>query len=487
MKDYNIYIIDDDEGLRFAIKNLFIKNRIAIKENIFAYSDGESFLSKFSPENKSIIILDYQLPGMNGLFIVDKILNIQKDAYIIFLTGFGNEKLAIKAIRKGVYDYIAKPFNNEELLNIISHIIEKISLLKKIETEDTGFYFSDKIKKIIEKVKTVAQSDAPVLFIGETGTGKELFSKMVHNHSKRKGKLISINCSAIPENLFEYELFGAEKGAFTGAYKKRTGFFELADKGTLFFDEIGDMPLPLQAKLLRVLQESIFYRIGGSIPVKIDVRIVSSTNKDLQKLVKEGKFRNDLYYRISTFSFHIPPLRERKDDIIPLAKLFLQQFSKKYKKFVTDFDTKVYNFLLSYPWPGNIRELKNFIEKIVILTNSDIIRINDIKEFLYEFKDNINFDMDNNNIKRIKNIKGNIDDDNINIYPEGHETFEIKGFERIPETLKEAKKLFVEEFERKFIYYHLKKNNFNVAETARKIGMYRQDLYKKIKHLGLKK
>jgi DNA-binding NtrC family response regulator len=282
---------------------------------------------------------------------------------------------------------------------------------------------------------------------------------MIHKYSERTGNFIPVNCAAIPENLIESALFGAEKGSFTGANEKKIGFFESADNGTIFLDEIGEINMDVQTKFLRVLQENEITRVGGNLPVKIKTRVISATNKEIEHEVKNNKFREDLFYRLNVIRIHIPPLRERKDEIKSLALVFLKEFSKKYDKNIVGFDKQTLEYLQRYDWPGNIRELKNTIEKSVIFSKKEWIEIEDLqnenalKKLIYEAEDKV---------------------DN-----------EECDFNSLPVNITQAKKIISLKFEKEFIIHYLKKNNFNITRTGKEIGLHRQDLYKKMKELGI--
>jgi DNA-binding NtrC family response regulator len=443
-----ILIVDDEKALCFALEELF-------KKADFETSSVNSFdecLEILKKDIFEIIILDYQLKGKNGL----ELLNIIKKEYpliqIIFITAFGSENLAITAIKNGAYDYVKKPFDNEELINRVNHIRESINAKSKELDNKFGYYFSASMTTIIEKIKTIAKTDVPVLITGESGTGKELIAKLIHFYSERKGNFVGINCSAIPENLIESELFGAEKGSYTGANEKKAGFFELTNNGTIFLDEIGEMKNELQVKLLRVLQENEIIRIGGGIPIKINSRVVSATNRIIDDEIKNKNFREDLFYRLNVIQIDIPPLRTRREEIIPLAEMFLNEFCKKYNKKIIGIEKETQKELYNQNWTGNIRQLKNVIEKAVIFCKSDWIGKNDII-----------FDKDEN-----------------------HFTNEIDkyNFERLPNNLTQAKKIISKDFEEKFINYYLMKNNNNIKKTGDEIGLHRQDLYKKIREFN---
>lgn len=450
-----ILIVDDEKALCIALSSLLKHNGY---DTIFVNSFDEC-LSLIKKDFFEIIILDYQLKGRNGLELLSIIKRQHPLTQVILITAFGNENLAITAIKTGAYDYVKKPFDNDELINRVNHIKESFILKSEITKPQDGYFFSVVMNSIIEKVKTLSKTDVPVLLTGESGTGKEIIAKMIHKYSERTGNFIPVNCSAIPENLIESALFGAEKGSFTGAGEKKIGFFESADNGTIFLDEIGEINLDLQTKFLRVLQENEITRVGGNLPVKIRTRVISATNKNIENEVLNNKFREDLFYRLNVIRIHIPPLRERKDEIKSLALVFLKDFSKKYEKNIIGFDKKALDYFQKYEWPGNIRELKNTVEKLVIFSKKEWIEINDLQ---------------NENT-----LKGLIRDDKNMI-----DNLEYD-FKSLPVNITQAKRIISSQFEKEFIMYYLKKNNFNITRTGKQIGLHRQDLYKKMKELEI--
>jgi DNA-binding NtrC family response regulator len=461
-----ILIIDDDKAIRFALGELLTNNGYEVMTS----DSGEKGLEIINTNQIDTAIVDYQLPSINGLEVLEKIKSSYNNIHVILITAFGNEEIAIKAIKNGAFDYVAKPFNNEELLNRLNHIKNTFIVKDDSINEKFGYYFSDKMKELVKKVITLSATDIPLLITGESGTGKELIARLAHFHSGRSGRFIPVNCSAIPSTLIESELFGAEKGAYTGAFKSKTGLFEIAHNGTIFLDEIAEMDINLQSKLLRALQENEITRIGSTESIKINTRVIAATNVNIEEEVKNKKFREDLFYRLNGARIVIPPLRERKDEIKHMAKVFLNIFSQKYNKAIVGFNEDAYERLLNYNWPGNIRELKSKIEEIVIFCNSQYIQKNDIK---LQSKD------DNSN--------STLEDSNINSNHENSRLFVFDSFNKLPDKLVEAKKILNEEFEKAFIMHHLQKNNWKVSDTANKIGMFRQDLYKKIKKYGLER
>ena len=461
-----ILIVDDEKALCIALSSLLKHNGY---DTVFTNSFDDCLLM-IKKDFFEIIILDYQLKGRNGLEILSIIKRQYPLTQVIFITAFGNENLAITAIKNGAYDYVKKPFDNDELLNRVSHIKESFILKSGVTIPRDGYFFSTAMNSIIEKVKTISKTDVPVLLTGESGTGKEVIAKMIHKYSERTGNFVPVNCSAIPENLIESALFGAEKGSYTGASERKMGFFESADKGSIFLDEIAELPIDLQAKFLRVLQENEITRVGGSLPVKIKTRVISATNKDIENEVKNNKFREDLFYRLNLIRIHIPSLRERRDEIKPLAQVFLKDFSKKYEKNIIGFDEKVLDYFQKYEWPGNIRELKNTVEKSVIFSKREWIETGDLEIGNLEIC----------NLQNENTLKISTGDDNKAAAGEDYD------FKALPANITQAKKIISSKFEKEFIIYYLKKNNFNITRTGSEIGLHRQDLYKKMKELGIK-
>ncbi len=381
MSNTKILVIEDNEDLSFSIAKVLKKEG----HSVFVSKTGEEGLDIFQKELIDLVLLDLKLPKMDGLAVLHTIKEMDPDTAVIMMTASTDVKSAIEAMKKGALDYLLKPFELEELKLVVQKALElhqlkvEVNRLKrshaKMYPADTLYGESPQIREIRNMIHIVAQTPrTSVLIQGESGTGKELVANAIHYASKRANKpYIKINCSAIPDNLLESELFGHEKGAFTDAKAMKKGLFELAHTGTVFLDEISSMKSSLQPKLLRVLETQTFRRIGGITDIKIDVRVIAATNTDLGELVKNKEFRDDLYYRLKVMEIHLPPLRERKEDILLLAKLFLQEFKKEFNRKVQKFHPETEKLLLDYSWPGNVRELKNVIERSVILAQGDTI------------------------------------------------------------------------------------------------------------------
>ena len=371
----NILIVDDEKNTREGLKLILDNNNY----NILIAEDGEKAKEILADENIDLVITDLKMPKVDGMELIDYIKTNSPDTETIMLTGHGTIETAVQAMKKGVFDYIIKPVNIDELNLLTERALMKKSMqeenenLKEQLNVKYGFENiignSPQMHEIFDKIKKVAPTKANVLIVGESGTGKELLAKAIHHHSPRKIKpFIPINCGALTPTLLESELFGYEKGAFTGAFKQKLGRFELANGGTIFLDEISEISPDLQVKLLRVLQEQTFERVGGTQTIKVDVRIISATNSDLKKLMEENRFREDLYYRLNVIQINVPPLRERIGDITLLITKFIEEFCKENNKPILSISPKAMALLQSYNWPGNVRELRNTIEGIVVMT-----------------------------------------------------------------------------------------------------------------------
>jgi len=369
----NILLIEDNESLAMLIRMMLEDEGYEITY----CSRGDSALEKFEKGKFDIIITDVKLPGVNGHEILHRVLSDDPDALVIVITAYGNISDAVKSIKAGAFDYIAKPFENEDLL----HTVNKAARYKELKHENTNLknYVRDSLKpqiignskkmqEVLDLAGKVANTEAPVLLLGESGTGKELIAREIHFRSMRNNNpFVSINCAAIPENLFESELFGHKKGAFTGADRDKKGKISQANKGTIFLDEIGELPMDsLQAKLLRFLQEKEIEPVGSSSVEKVDVRVIAATNRNLAEMVRKNTFREDLYYRLNVFPLEIPPLRERKEDLQSLCEFFLRKYG--FKNSVLD--KEILQKLAAYSWPGNVRELDNIIYRMTILSKN---------------------------------------------------------------------------------------------------------------------
>jgi len=384
-KRAKVLVVDDEAIVRESLRDWLSD----VGHQVLTAENGSQALEIIQKEKPGIVIADLVMPGMDGLELLKRAKEISPSIEVIIITAYGSIPTAITAMRGGAYDYIEKPFCPEraELLveKLVEHqrlLEENIALQQKLEERyrfENIIAKSPGMQQVIEVIKVVAKSNATVLITGETGTGKELVAQAIHSQSYRRGKpFIAVSCAALPESLLESELFGHEKGSFTGAYAQKKGKFEVANGGTLFLDEIGEMSANIQVHLLRVLEEKEFTRVGGNEPIKVDVRVISATNRDVKQAVAKGQFREDLYYRLNVVNIELPPLRERTEDIPLLAQHFLKKFSVENQKEITDFSPDATEFLLKYEWPGNVRELENAIERAVILTKNSCIEIADL-------------------------------------------------------------------------------------------------------------
>lgn len=380
-----ILIVDDEKNVLRMLNTVFSQEG----NQVFCADNGQDALVIFEQERPDIVLMDIRMPTMNGLEALQRMREKWLDTPIILMTAYAAVETAVEALRLGAFDYVIKPFELDELKLLINRALQLRNMKQEINIlhrELSDSYHCDKIltnnPKMMELCRTiakVAQSHANVLVTGESGTGKELIAKAIHYNSPRsKQPFIKVNCGALPESLLESELFGHEKGAFTGAQMQRQGLFERAHQGTLLLDEIGEMPLNLQVKLLRVLQEQEFERVGGSQTIKIDVRIVAATNRDLSDMIEQGEFRRDLYYRLNVIHLYSLPLRERPEDILLLARYFLQKFSAENNKDIIGFDVSAIRMFENYPWLGNVRELANAVEHAVIMSTGYMIFVDDL-------------------------------------------------------------------------------------------------------------
>ena len=450
MKKPLVLLIDDDDSLRRVMEFSLTEAGY----NVQAASSGEKGLALFETGSFDAVITDITMPGMSGMEVLAKIHQRDEALPVLVITAYGTIENAVEAMKRGAFDYITKPFNRDELRLALNKALRMRRLEKEnvaLRAEITDRYRfqsivgnSQKIKEVLEMAGRVAVSEASVLITGESGTGKELLAKGIHyNSSRADGPFVAVNCAAIPEHLIESELFGHVRGAFTGAVKDREGRFELATGGTLFLDEIGDLRVELQAKILRALQERQVDRVGGKHPVPVDVRIIASTNKDIERAVKEGSFREDLFYRLSVIMLHMPPLRERKDDIPILVRHFLKKFNRGAE---VSIDHEALAMLTAYGWPGNVRELENSIERASVLKRGDTITLEDLPDKL----------------KKEKSIVENII---LNLPDEG---------------------IALEDLERNLIIKALEKHKGNQTRAAEYLGITRPTLIYRMEKYGIK-
>ncbi len=447
-----ILVVDDERSIRIGLKGLLAKEgyEVAIAESggeALRFLDGQPF---------DLVLTDLRMPGLDGVSLLKKIKEQYPDTLVVMMTAYGSEKIAVGAMKAGAHDYIVKPFDNEEVKILARQALEQSALRREVrqlhERLDAAFRFesilgtSPAMQRVFDIVRKVAATDLTVLITGESGTGKELIANALHQNSPRKGgPFIKVNCAAMSRELVESELFGHEKGAFTGALTTRDGKFAAADGGTLFLDEIGDMSLETQAKVLRVLQEREFERVGGNRTIKVDVRVVAATNKNLPQMVQEEKFREDLFYRLNVVPIMVPPLRERREDIPLLATHFLKEITSRYERGPTILSADAYGLLLSAPWPGNVRELKNMIEAAAVLSAGPEIRAADLRL--------------------------------------GGQTNAADPGEAL--SFKQAKQRVIDTFERDFISRALRRHQGNITRAAEEMSLHRQQLQQKIRDLEL--
>ncbi|MDX9708059.1 MAG: sigma-54 dependent transcriptional regulator [Trichloromonas sp.] len=390
MRQQKILVVDDEHLIRWSLEQNLKKQGY----EVVTAATGEDALKLIKDDVPDLMLLDIQLPGIDGLAVLERVKEMEEEIIVIMVTALGVLETAVKAMRMGAYDYINKPFNLDELAIVIKKALENSELRREVahlRSEQSRKYGSGSIigrsrhmQNVLTMVEKVARSDAGTILIqGESGTGKELIAKAIHYQSGRAERpFMAINCAAVPETLLESELMGHERGAFTDAKVQKKGLLEMADGGTLFLDEIGDMAPGMQAKLLRVLEDRSFRRVGGTKDLQVDVRIISATNKDLLQAIEEKVFRADLYYRIQVIPIHLPALRERRDDIMPLVEHFIAHFNREFGKSVKGVSKMAEKFLTEYAWPGNIRELRNIIERAIILENEETLLLEHLPQEL---------------------------------------------------------------------------------------------------------
>ena len=458
----SILIVDDEKGARFGMRMALEKDGHIVHE---ATSGAEAF-EVIDRKCPGLVFLDINMPELDGLEVLGRLREAETPPLVVMVTAHGSEKIAVEAMKKGAYDYLAKPFEIDELRLIAKNAMENLALrdenrrlraqLKSLDSMGETIGQTDAIKEVFAKIEKVSATDITVLILGESGSGKELVAREIHKRSKRsQGPLVVMNCAAVPDTLIESELFGHEKGAFTGATGRRTGKFEQANGGTLFLDEVGDMSFNTQAKLLRAIEEQSFERLGGEATLRVDVRVISATNKKLYDEVKAGNFREDLYYRLKVMEVTLPALRQRRGDIPLLTHHFIKLFSEKHNKDVNSISKDAMRLVMSYDWPGNVRELANVIESAVVLAEDPVLT-------LEGFSGEMNLPLADQT-------------------PPAHQTDIDYGL-----PFKEAKRRAVDAFERKFISKSLDEHEGNITRAASALGMHRQALQQKIKELKLR-
>ena len=392
MAEVRILVVDDDNLMREFLDETLRRSKYSVE----LASTGDEAFKKIKSWEYDVILTDIRMPKMSGMELLKAVKDNSPQAKVMLMTAYGTIENAVEAMKLGAFDYITKPFSADDIELKIKRAIEYNRLEQEnrrlLEEVTTKYKFdniigkSPQIRKVFEIIDSIADSKSSVLITGESGTGKELIARAIHYNSPRKNQpFVAVNCAVLPENLMESELFGHEKGAFTGAIKKTTGKFELAHQGTLLLDEISEIPPALQAKLLRVLQEREFERVGSGETIQVDVRIISTSNQNLPELIQEGKFREDLYFRLNVLPINIPPLRERKEDIIILAEYFLDKYKKENNRDIKGISEKVFQIFMEYHWPGNVRELENYIERAVVTSKGELLTPEDFpKELLFK-------------------------------------------------------------------------------------------------------
>jgi len=446
-----ILIIDDDQNICESIKMILEYENYSVD----IANNALEGLNKIKQNPYNAILLDIKMPGMDGLEAITKIKELDDTCSIIMISAHASLDNAVEATKKGAYDFIEKPIDRDKLLITVRNAVQQSDLLQKnkqlkekVEAKYEIIGESQAIKNILETIKKVAPTNSRVLITGENGTGKELVARAIYRYSNRANKpFVEVNCAAIPNELIESELFGHEKGAFTGATSLRIGKFEQANGGTLFLDEIGDMSLNAQAKVLRSIEEGSIERVGGKNKIPVDVRIIAATNKNLLKEIAEGRFREDLFHRLSVIVINVPPLRERREDIPLLIDYFTKKVCEENKFPEKRFDENAIEYLKNLEWKGNVRELRNFVERIIIMNSKSVFTLEDVKQQLFPYTKN-----------------------------ESEIDFSIDSFQE-----------FKDQMEKIFILRKLKQYNWNISKTAEAIGIQRSHLYNKIKKYGLEK
>lgn len=446
----NILIVDDEISIQDSLSGILRDEGYEAS----VATDGNTALKIIEEDPPDLIFLDIVMPGIDGIETLKKIKEKYPDIYVIIISAYGTIETAVKAIKFGAFDFIEKPLSLEKVILTVKRAFDFLKLNQENRLLRQKFFspfridgISSTVKKLEDEIERAAPTHASILIRGENGSGKELVAQLIHQKSRRSDKpFIEVNCAAIPEELIESELFGHEKGAFTGAASRKQGKFDLAHEGTLFLDEIGDMSLKTQAKILRILEEQKFERVGGSKTIEVDVRIIAASNKNLEDEIMKGSFREDLYFRINVIPIVVPPLRERREDIPILANEFLKRFLEELNLEEKKIVPEAMEILVDYKWPGNVRELKNLIERLVIMTKNNIIKPDDIPPALRS------------------DVSPNVHSDIFTI-----------------NLLKDAK----DEFERQYILHKLSQFAENIAKTAEAIGIERSHLYRKIKSLDI--
>ncbi len=474
-----ILIVDDEENIRFTLTELL--RREGQGYQIDEAPDGLTAVDLVRKNRYALVILDVRMPKLDGMSALRQMREIRADLIVVLITAHGTQKLALEAIQAGAYDYFTKPFDLTEVRIVFRRAIEKARLQAQIDQmrqQEIARYSFDRIigqssamQEVFNLVERVLDNDVTVLITGESGTGKELVATAIHNKGLRVDQpLVKVNTVAIPETLLESELFGHERGAFTGAIAQKIGKVEAANNGTLFLDEIGDMSLPLQSKLLRVLQEREIERVGSTKTVKVDIRVIAATNRDLAKMVENNEFREDLYYRLNVLPIHLPPLRKRREDIPLLVDFFIQQYNPRLKKSINSVSDSALQKLLNYPWPGNIRELENTVQRTMLMARSSTIQYEDLPPTL----------------KSERQIEKPTDTEGLNVAVfEDLDLPSLLDTEAFDRPLADRLSLITDHIEKHLIRAALRKKNHHRQETADLLGISRKSLHNKMVRYGL--
>jgi two-component system response regulator AtoC/two-component system nitrogen regulation response regulator NtrX len=458
-----VLVVDDENAMRVALKGLLAREGYEVE----TAGSGEEAVRLVETGSFHVVITDLSMGGMSGLQVLERARAIDPDLAVIMITAYGSEKVAVQAMKLGAADYLPKPFDNDELRVVVRRVMETAHLRRDhrrlLEQVHGVFGFerivgtSPAMRRVFETIDKIADTDVTVLIRGDSGTGKELVANALHYRSPRRTKpLVAMNCAALSRELVESELFGHERGAFTGALARREGKFEVADGGTLFLDEVGDMPLETQAKLLRAIQEKAFERVGGNAPIRVDVRIIAATNQDLEAAVGAGRFREDLYYRLRVVEVRIPPLDERREDVPLLIDYFLKEAAKRFRRDVKPLTGEALRACVAHRWKGNVRELRSAVEKALLLASGPEITSADL------FAE-----------------------------PTNGPSPALPMLAAVPaggpptSSFRDAKERAVQAFERDFLVQALRRHGGNISKAAEEIGMYRQNLQQKMRELGI--
>ncbi len=465
MNKNRILVVDDEKLISWSLAAMLNKSGYEVE----TAATGAEAIEKFTSFKPELVMLDICLPDVNGLEVLKKFKSLNEDLYVIMITAYAHADSAVLALQQGAEDYFGKPFNMDAVKHVVDRAFEKKKLkeevdyfrqeLRKKSVQDKLIGNCQKMIEVFKMIKVCADTDAKtVLVTGESGTGKELVAKAIHLHSARaESPFIEVNCAAIPENLLENELFGHEKGAYTDASKKQKGIFEMAEGGSVFLDEIGDMPFPMQAKILKAIETKRFRRLGGEEDVEANVRIITATNQDLPKMVSEGKFRGDLFFRLNVMSIPLPPLRERKEDISALVQYFIERLNDEYGRNVEGAAPEAMEYLMRYDWPGNVRELRNNIERLMMLEQSKVLTPQHL----------------NNEIRRSRTeVKKKAPGGGQSDFPGEHIYLPPEG-------------ISIEELEKQLIQLALKKSAGNQTKAAKFLKMSRDTLRYRMKKFGL--